>query len=527
MPNDADVRMNIYPMANPAPSIEAVATSITAFVGQTSKGPIGEPVEIASFTEFATYFTESSAGTPLSFSMRQFFENDGERAIVVRVIPGRDQLLRDEDLVPSEGVDSRRGIYALERADLFNLLVLPPLNWDVDVAPATWAAAAAFCHRRRAFLIIDAPVNAAESAVEAGKAGFDSVSMALPADHPAAANAGCYFPRVIGQVGVSNRAIAASGAIAGVIARTDRTRGVWTAPAAMEATLQGVSKLYYAVNDSENSVLNQLGVNCLRTFPGQAPVIWGARTMQGGDEHASDWKYVPVRRLALHIEESLYRGTRWAAFEPNDEPLWARLRLSAGNFLHDLYQSGAFPGQTPNRAYFVKCDSATTTQTDIDNGVVNIVVGFAPLKPAEFVIVRIQQRAGAGDQRIDPYRAFRFRLMMDDKSVAGFDQMTKGVATDIGDGRLQESLQQIVLERGMTQDADFEEWAKMSTESDEQRRDLTVFQMNEAGQLEKQYLALRAWVSVLQAIRDLDANANTLSVQHMQLECDGWEELPA
>ena len=139
---------------------------------------------------------------------------------------------------------------------------------------------------------------------------------------------------------------------------------------------------------------NPLGVNCLRAFPIIGRVVWGSRTLQGADQLESQWKYIPVRRTALFIEESLYRGTKWAVFEPNDERLWAQLRLSVGSFMHDQFLAGAFQGTSARAAYFVKCDDETTTQNDIDLGIVNIVVGFAPLLPAEFVIIQIQQMAG-------------------------------------------------------------------------------------------------------------------------------------
>jgi phage tail sheath protein FI len=142
-------------------------------------------------------------------------------------------------------------------------------------------------------------------------------------------------------------------------------------------------------------MLNPLGVNCLRFFPPViGRVVWGARTVRGADQLADEYKYVPVRRLALYIEESLYRGTQWVVFEPNDEPLWAQIRLNVGAFMQNLFRQGAFQGTTPRDAYFVKCDKETTTQNDINLGIVNIVVGFAPLKPAEFVIIKIQQIAG-------------------------------------------------------------------------------------------------------------------------------------
>lgn len=161
-----------------------------------------------------------------------------------------------------------------------------------------------------------------------------------------------------------------------------------------DATLNGVSGLSVKLNDGENGQLNPLGVNCLRSFPVIGQVAWGARTLEGADRLASEWKYIPVRRLALFIEESLFRGTQWVVFEPNDEPLWAQIRLNLGAFMQNLFRQGAFQGKTPREAYFVKCDKETTTQNDINQGIVNVLVGFAPLKPAEFVIIKIQQIAG-------------------------------------------------------------------------------------------------------------------------------------
>jgi phage tail sheath protein FI len=182
--------------------------------------------------------------------------------------------------------------------------------------------------------------------------------------------------------------------VAGIFARTDANRGVWKAPAGQDATLTGVVQLSVPLTDPENGELNPLGVNCLRSFAVIGPVVWGSRTLKGADQLASEWKYIPVRRTALFLEESLYRGTKWVVFEPNDAPLWAQIRLNVGAFMQNLFRQGAFQGTTAKEAYFVKCDSETTTQNDIDQGIVNIVVGFAPLKPAEFVVIQIQQLAG-------------------------------------------------------------------------------------------------------------------------------------
>jgi len=210
-------------------------------------------------------------------------------------------------------------------------------------------------------------------------------------------NAALYFPRLRASDPLKNgvvRSFPAAGALAGLYSRTDAERGVWKAPAGTSANLIGATGLALTLTDKENGTLNPLALNCLRTFPVYGTISWGARTARGADKLADEYKYVPVRRLALFLEESLYRGTQWCVFEPNDEPLWAQIRLNLGAFMHTLFAQGAFQGRTPRDAYFVKCDKETTTQNDIDLGRVNIVVGFAPLKPAEFVIIQIQQIAG-------------------------------------------------------------------------------------------------------------------------------------
>jgi uncharacterized protein len=144
----------------------------------------------------------------------------------------------------------------------------------------------------------------------------------------------------------------------------------------------------------QQGVLNQLGINCLRSFPVYGTLIWGTRTLSGADALASEWKYLPVRRLTLYLEESLQRGLQWAVFEPNDEPLWAQIRQAIKGFMQGLFRQGAFQGRSAREAYFVKCDRETTTQADIDRGVVNVVIGFAPVRPAEFVVIKLQQLAG-------------------------------------------------------------------------------------------------------------------------------------
>jgi hypothetical protein len=288
----------------------------------------------------------------------------------------------------SEGKEAgKQGLYALEKADLFNLLCIPPYkNGNDGVDASVITAAAAYCEKRRAMLLVDPP-SSWTSKEKVKEEKLDTTSK----------NAAVFFPRLRQPNPLRDNQVedfAPCGAVAGVFARTDAQRGVWKAPAGLDATLVGVPQLSVPLTDAENGELNPLGINCLRTMPAVGPIVWGARTLQGDDRLASEWKYIPVRRLALYIEESLYRGTKWVVFEPNDEPLWSQIRLNLGAFMHNLFRQGAFQGKTPREAYFVKCDRETTTQDDINRGIVNIVVGFAPLKPAEFVIIKIQQMAG-------------------------------------------------------------------------------------------------------------------------------------
>ena len=287
----------------------------------------------------------------------------------------------------NEGTGS--GLYALAQTDLFNLLCIPPDSLGGSVPVALHASATAFCVKRRALYIVDPPHDWT-------KVG-DVVPDALAVAGQDARNAALYFPRVMQANplhGGLRETFAPSGAIAGVMARTDVTRGVWKAPAGVDASLTGVLGLSVALTDLQNGRLNPIGVNCLRTFPIIGNIVWGARTMRGADILGDEYKYVPVRRLALFIEESLFRGLKWVVFEPNDEPLWGQIRLNVGSFMHDLFRQGAFQGSSARDAYFVKCDKDTTTQSDINHGIVNVVVGFAPLKPAEFVVLKIQQMAG-------------------------------------------------------------------------------------------------------------------------------------
>ena len=302
--------------------------------------------------------------------------------------------LGDGDFTGSQ--DDKTGIFALEKADLFNLLCIPPDVRSSDTASAVYQAAMAYCAKRRAMLIVDSPASWSANKETAAATARDHLSD-LGLSGEAARNAALFFPRVFESDPLHDSqtdVFVPCGIVAGIMARTDTARGVWKAPAGLDAALNGIQGLQVNLTDAENGMLNPLGINCLRDFKINGRVVWGSRTLRGADQLADEYKYIPVRRTTLYIEESLYRGTQWVVFEPNDEPLWAQIRLNVGAFMHDLFRQGAFQGQTPKDAYFVKCDKETTTQNDINLGIVNIVVGFAPLKPAEFVVIKIQQIAG-------------------------------------------------------------------------------------------------------------------------------------
>lgn len=491
-------------------TIAGVATSVTAFVGRTLRGPAHRPVLVHSFSEFTRTHGGLWAESPLGYSVALYFLNGGRDALICRVVNGAakatvtlpaglvleaanegtwgsrlrvrvedaaaaagepvdsrfhllvtdpdtgqvesfldlstqpehprfvtgvlgagSQLVRvrgtvpaarpaasdaapvgadpledvvssaafgsdgsdgnaitDEQISGAAARDARRGLWLLDLADIVNLIVIPPLTRTLDVGKATWDAAQAYAAHRRAVILVD-PAS--------GWTSPEAVISGLGALVTRTANGALFYPRVSWPDPLrGNRpgTFAPSGAVAGVIARTDASRGIWKAPSGLEATLLGVDQLDYPLTEGQIDRLNPLGVNCLRQFPGAGPVVWGARTLVGDDQPAPQWKYLSVRRTALHIEESLLRGTRWVVFELNDEPLWSQIRLSINSFMNDLFRQGSFQGRNAREAYLVKCDRQTMTQHDIDRGIVNIVVGFAPLKSAEFVFISVRQLAG-------------------------------------------------------------------------------------------------------------------------------------
>jgi uncharacterized protein len=471
-------------------TITGVATSIALFIGWAPRGPVTRALRLPSFADYERAYGGLDPRSLLGYSVRQFFDNGGSDAYVIRIAstdaadpaktascdiddlhiaassPGKwaedfsvrltqraddptrfrlevletasgvvvesfenlsmdpadprfapaminrrstfmDELTASSTTTPGDDTEPfsggedgkvigpaddefRTAMLALfdqgsiaDRIDLFNLVCVPGLTDTTKVGELQKK-----CRDRRAFLIVDSIEDETVGNMPGDLAGLTGAD---------ALNAAIYYPWVKAPDPLKNGALRnfpPCGFVAGIYARTDSTRGVWKAPAGSEASLTGAAGLALTMSDSENGQLNPLGINCLRLLPVFGNVVWGARTLHGDNSRGSEWKYVPVRRMALFLEETLFRATQWVVFEPNDEPLWAQIRLNIGAFLQDLFRQGAFQGRTPREAYFVKVDRETTTQSDINLGIVNILVGFAPLKPAEFVVIKIQQMAG-------------------------------------------------------------------------------------------------------------------------------------
>jgi hypothetical protein len=303
----------------------------------------------------------------------------------------------------------------LDKLSVFNLMILPGIadnsvTWANDLSGVLiLSAAIAFCERKMAFLVMDPPfADTADGTVK------PAPPFPLPPNKiqdtiqsgtlPESKNTALYFPYLLTPdpfTGSATNAltnlpsqIPPAATVAGIYAATDVSRGVWKAPAGFQAQTNNVTGVVERgrMTDQRQGVLNPLGINCLRSFPNIPTVVFGSRTLVTLTDE--QWRYVPVRRMALFLEQSLDSSLKWVVFEPNADPLWAAITMTINGFMLGLFKQGAFQGLTPNDAFRVQCNSKTTSQTDIDNGIVNIVVAFAPLKPAEFVIITIAQLAG-------------------------------------------------------------------------------------------------------------------------------------
>lgn len=307
-------------------------------------------------------------------------------------------LPANPDGLPPTGFDiagnstNRTGIYSLDAMRVVNILVVADMaSMGTSDYLTSATATLNYAIQRKAFAILDMPQTVTTPS------GAVAWATSTPGTFGSGIISGAtYWPQIQIPTPFSTQllALGGSGTLAGIYALTDVNRGVWKAPAGITAPLAGVQQLAYVMNDQENGQINPLGINALRTFPTYDNIAWGARTLAAANVADDDWKYISVRRLTLYLEQSLIQGLQWVVFEPNDAALWAQIRLSVNAFLHPLYLQGAFVGATPSQAYQVVCDESTTTPEDMDNGIVNILILFAPVKPAEFVVISLQQMAG-------------------------------------------------------------------------------------------------------------------------------------
>ena len=357
--------------------IAGAPTGIAAFVGWAAQGPTDSAILLRSWSDFQQQFGGFDPRFYLGYAVSHFFANGGQQAYVVRLASD------GNGGAPAASAAVMTGVHLLDAVPIFNLLAVPG-----EADPGLMAQLQAYCAGRKSFLIVDSAPGSTFATLQNGPDSLMTGANAI--------NAAFYFPWLNALDAQQNitRPFPPSGFVAGLYAATDASRGVWRSPAGLRANLTGESGPVLGLTDPQIGVLSPHAINCIRHIAQFGDVVWGDRTLAGSDQAASDWKYVSVRRLALYIEQSLSNGIQWAVFEPNNAQLWAQLRSSVGAFMQTLFVQGAFQGTTPAQAYFVKCDASNNPQVNIDQGVVNILVGFAPVKPAEFIVIQIQQMAG-------------------------------------------------------------------------------------------------------------------------------------
>lgn len=354
------------------PSILGAPTAVTAFIDHFSAGPANKPTSIESFLEFEQTFGGLNSASEASYQIKQFFNAGGNNAIILN-LPSPPSASALESALASLNIP-------------FNLLCIPTTaNLATADVHTVMLAAQKLCATRNAFYIADIPPSKVIANPSAMESWFANSGLNA-SDHSAV-----YYPRLNIPDSLHQNAlreIGYSGTVAGIYTRIDNTRGVWRAPAGAEANIPNATPSF-AITDATTGQLNSLAINPIRTFPNMGTVLWGARTATGSATNNSGYQYINVRRLAIYIEQSVQSGLQWVVFEPNSPPLWASIRLTINSFLTQLWKQGALQGTKPDQSFFVKCDATTITQTDLDNGRINIQIGFAPIKPAEFVIISI------------------------------------------------------------------------------------------------------------------------------------------
>lgn len=359
------------------PVIESASTSTAAIIGSFPKGSMTSPQQVRTWVAFEKEYGGLETEALSSLCIKQFFDNEGKAIWVVRI--GTGQI---KGVAPF-----LQGLSLLDRIGGFNILFIPQTEQLPDThAIKVMHAAIALVGKHRAMYVLDVPqLDAPRQTVRTLTSWLNQQS---GLNHP---NVAMYVPRVQVPPFLKKAPlhIPASGAMAGVWARTDQQQGIWKAPAGTAAILHGVQGIEQTLTQPEMGQLTQLGINPIRQTSSSQVVAWGARTLSSNRE----WQYLAVRRLALFLETSIQQGLGWVVDKSNDEPLWAHIRQTVDVFLQSLFRQGAFQGQKSQEAYFVKCGPDTISSADQTAGNVNIMIGFAPLKPAEFIILTIQQKA--------------------------------------------------------------------------------------------------------------------------------------
>ena len=351
--------------------IQAVGTSTAGFLGSAPKADAHrlQPIAVYNWTQFKLEFVGKSeaAYTHLAYAVRGFFENGGACCYVVNLCDTAND---------TAGKPLDDGLAALGRIDEVSIVAAPGYT-----DPTHYEALISHCgNLKDRVAILDTPEDVASlEALKTGDLRPGSSSYAT-----------LYYPWIEVRAldgGTKRIMVPPSGHIAGIWARSDSARGVHKAPA--NEPVRGAAGLKVRLTNEEQGPLNKTGVNCIRYFPGEGIVVWGARTLDA----SGLWRYLNVRRLFNMIEESIEESTRWIVFEPNDETLWKAIKRDVTAFLTRIWRTGALMGATPDQAFFVKCDAETNPQDEIDAGRVTIVIGIAPVKPAEFVVFQISQES--------------------------------------------------------------------------------------------------------------------------------------
>jgi uncharacterized protein len=520
-------------------AIASAPTCITAFVGATQDGPSDQPRLVRSFTEFERTFGSSWSDGMLPHAVLQYFQNGGRDAVICRVEPSSGEI-SDEDISAPSLEAQRRGLWLLDLIKHFDLLCIPPPTRAVDIGPRTWEAALTYAERRGAMLLVDPP------SAWTDLSHLSDQDQGLVSLVRRSSNGVIYFPRLVPAEPMQAdqpRLFTPSGAVAGVIARITHELGPWHSPAGPSAVLHGFAGPSLNLSRPQGDSLVTLGVNPLRSFP-SGVTVWGARTLAGSTESTSEFKFISVRRTALFIEHSLTEGLHDVATGPNDELTWARIRAWTSDFLHELFRQGAFQGTTPQEAFSVQCGADTTTQEEIDSGLVNIVVGFAPLKPAEFVTISLRQILGEPDgERRAPQAGWpgkpsllAFEVEWDGQkiggitSVSGLSQATEVTEVIEGSGALVRTVPGRtrfgpVMMTGLAPHQTFAEWARAvvtssADSSSSFRKDVVIRLKDANGHTTATWTLRGAWVSK-HVGPTLDAYGNQVALEEITLEAEG------